>query len=209
MLEETVQKYLRMVLRGFVPTTSANKRAALDRLIMLVNRELRENGKAYDDNEITLAIWEGIHRERLLAGFIAAGTIANENRERVGPADVEETYTLQADKIDEFSSALKDGSWNNAEGRAGLYSPSVKTGYFGVGVVFVNKFLPDLWISKLNPAEHCSECIREAGRQARPISQIVPIGQRLCNIGCKCELENVTTGSEIVRYFERGGTIIL
>lgn len=53
--------------------------------------------------------------------------------------------------------------------------------------------------SVLNPADHCIECVSEADKGWQPIGSIIPIGQRICRVNCKCDKEyrNSVTGETI------------
>jgi hypothetical protein len=43
--------------------------------------------------------------------------------------------------------------------------------------------------SLLNPADHCGECVAEAGKGWQPIGSLIPIGERTCKVNCKCDFE--------------------
>lgn len=51
--------------------------------------------------------------------------------------------------------------------------------------------------SVLDPqAQHCQECLDEAGKSWQPIGEMIPIGQRICNKNDRCDVEyrNSATG---------------
>ncbi len=54
--------------------------------------------------------------------------------------------------------------------------------------------------SILQPAEHCTECVSEAGKGFRKIGDMIPIGRRICRSNDRClkEFRNSQTG-EVLR----------
>ena len=43
--------------------------------------------------------------------------------------------------------------------------------------------------NRLGDADHCPECLQETSKSWQPINSLIPIGERICTVRCKCTME--------------------
>jgi hypothetical protein len=177
----------RFVSRAFV-------RAELDRAIESATQRMAPLSESLRDGNISLADWiiemrRDIKQVQLYSAAAAKGGWAQMSQAdygRVGQLVREQYRFLEGFGNDIAAGLPLDGRFLR---RVALYAGAGRRTFHKVEQFEMEARAMDEERSVLNPADHCDECVAEAAKGWQPLGSIVPIGERTCKGGCKCDME--------------------
>ncbi len=150
---------------------------------------------------ISLLKWRDEMRTIIKQTHLAAQELAVGGRRQMTQADygrVGQQVRVQYGFLENWVQQIQAGKPVDAttESRARQYLRSARTAYMGHAARAMRERGFDEVRSVLHPAEHCAECLAEAGRGFVPLGALVPLGERICRANDRCSLEfrNSETG---------------
>lgn len=182
--------------------SKAAVRQALDDALRSIQREIRELTQEMRAGRVSVADWriamrEAVKDTHLFSGALAKGgwdSLTQRDYGRIGRI-VREHYG----HLERFATGIAIGVIpldGRVLVRANMYFGEGRETYHAVEADSLDADEWDEERSRLHPADHCEECVDEAGKDWSPRGSIVPIGQRQCLGNCKCTMEyrNSKTG---------------
>jgi hypothetical protein len=171
-------------------------RAALDDALDARGRAMRGITHSYLDGRITLSAWRIEMRAAIKNVHIWSAVLAEGGWSQFTPskwgrlgAVVRREYAF----LERLVQQIRAGDVSEARllERERLYLEHGRATYHkferdvqrGTGMIFER--------SVLGVADHCTECLAEAGRGWVPIGALVPIGERQCLSNCRCSIAYV------------------
>jgi len=160
---------------------------ANERRIVGLGQQLRERS-------ITLAEWQIGMRDALKDIHLASSALARGGWAQMSQADfdaVSDKLAFQYDRLQRLSKQIENGLPLDGRfrRRTELYAQSGR-------VTYHEALRQEMAIrgmkeerSVLASADHCSECVSEAGRGWVPIGDLVTIGERICKSNCRCTVD--------------------
>lgn len=148
------------------------------------------------NGSITLAEWQASMREYLRAEYTTAMILAKGGREFVTAADwgfVGSELKKQYQYLDQFAQDIVNdpNKWlwgDNLLNRMNLYKDSA---YSSLADMLAREAAAAGFTeerNELGTADHCDECLQETAKSWQPIGSLIPIGERICIVKCKCTL---------------------
>lgn len=158
---------------------------------------LDQLARGLQDGSLTLDQWKAGMREYLRNEYVLAMELAKGGRDNVTFADwgfVGSELKKQYQFLDNFAAEiaanpdrwLKGGSLFQ---RMKLYSDSAYTSLADMVQREFEKAGFTEERNKLGVADHCDECLSETAKSWQPIGTLIPIGERICIVKCKCTKE--------------------
>lgn len=142
---------------------------------------------------LSLNGWRESMREVIKSTQLWSAEVANGGRAQMTQADygrVGQKVRAQYEFLENWTRQIRDGAPidDRMEPRARQYLLASRSSFLAVEAERMTErgFLAR---NVLRPAEHCAECIAETEKGLVPVSQLVPIGQRVCRSNCRCVLE--------------------
>src|SRR6478609_2850675 len=142
---------------------------------------------------ISLAQWELGMAGEIKAIHLAQAAVAAGGWAQLTPADfgaVGAALRAQYRYLDGFARAIAAGTQAlpGVAARARLYAAAARGTGQGIAGRAAGRAGKHMEANRLGMAEHCPGCVTETDRGWVPIGQLVPVGQRQCQVNCKCEV---------------------
>lgn len=180
-------------------------RGQLDKVIDASSQVMRAISQQLRDGDISLAEWQTGMMQQIKTTHLAGGAMQKGGWQQMSQADfgrvgriVRNEYGFLRDLAEEIASGKQklDGTLVR---RAALYGQEGRPTYLAFWDSTAAQRGFDEERSILNPAEHCAECVSEAGKGFQPIGQMIPIGRRTCRSNDRCDKEyrNSQTGETV------------
>ena len=158
---------------------------------------LDQLAKQLQSGQITLDEWKAEMRDYLRQEYTLAMELAKNGRDNITPSDwgfVGSELKKQYQYLDGFANdiAANPDRWLNGtslQSRMKLYSDSAYTTLTDMVQREAERAGFTEERNKLGDADHCDECLEETGRDWQPIGTLIPIGERICIVKCKCTME--------------------
>jgi hypothetical protein len=177
----------------FVPATAV--RAELDKSIEQSGQTVRALSEQLQRGEINLRQWQlgmidEIRSSQLAAIASSKGGFAQMTQADYGWAGqrIREQYSY----LDNFARQIASGE-QRLDGtfpmRAEQYVKASRASHEAMRRREAGKRGDTLERSLLHPADHCDQCVSEAGRGWVPIGELIPVGSRTCMNNCRCTTE--------------------
>ena len=172
-------------------------RARLDGVLESLKVRAVQYARKYNEGEWTAKQFGDAMRELLESSHIAAGVLGRGGRESMQAKDwqrIEEKITWQNGYLTKFISKLARGTVSAAsESRAKSYVSSVYVSYADAKAeaqteVDVKGNEPKARLVT-SSKESCAECEADSNEGWMPESEMQPIGSRICQEWCLCEIE--------------------
>jgi hypothetical protein len=171
---------------------------AVDKVAQRTKKEMKEIAESFVSKKINRAEFEIQMRDKIKASHILSRSIAKGGREQMTIKDwsrvgngVKEQYKY----LNNFERKIANGQLSDAQivSRAQLYAASGRTDYFKDFQQAKSEWRDGEKEPKarrvLNAAESCEDCIEYAALGFVPVTELPEIGDSICGIYCKCELE--------------------
>ena len=143
---------------------------------------------------INVQQWQEQMRASLKDVHLISGALARGGWEHMSQADfgrVGNELRFQYERLARFATQIErglplDGRFRR---RVQLYAQSGRVSYTAAlrQEMALRGYTEEQ--SVLAAADHCSECVAEAGKGWVPIGTLVNIGERICKSNCRCHLE--------------------
>lgn len=158
---------------------------------------LQQLSRQLQNGDITLAEWQAAMRDYLRAEYITAMELAKGGRGNITQSDwgfVGSELKKQYQYLDGFANDIANNpdKWLNGNSlfeRMRLYSDSA---YTSLADMIQREMLAAGFteeINELGDADHCEECLQETAKGWSPIGSLIPIGDRICIVKCKCSMK--------------------
>lgn len=146
---------------------------------------------------ITLAEWQAQMREYLRGEYVLAMELAKNGRNNVTFSDwgfVGSELKKQYQYLDRFAKDIAENPQKWLSGtmlyeRMKLYSDSAYTALADMIEREMEKAGYTEEKNILGDADHCDECLQETAKGWSPIGSLIPIGDRICIVKCKCTMQ--------------------
>lgn len=145
--------------------------------------------------DLSLAEWQAGAMRIVKSSHVASVTIAHGGAARMDFSrygSVGNEIKAQYQYLAQFAAQIASGQQplnGTVASRAAMYGQNAR-------VVFEKAYGRDQAArgfqscrNRLQPAEHCSQCVEQSGRGWVPVGSLVPIGQRTCRSNCRCRIE--------------------
>ena len=155
--------------------------------------------------DISLAEWQTAMMQEIKTTHLASAAMQKGGWEQMSQADfgrVGRVVRAEYRFLDDFARQISSGK-QKLDGTLGMrakqYGQAGRGTYYRFWDVEADKRGFDEERSILNPADHCTECVDQAGIGFQPLGEMVPIGKRICRANDRCDKEfrNSLTGETI------------
>lgn len=170
-------------------------RSAVDSIIDVEAVKMRDLAQSLVDGKIALSDWQVQAASLLKSLHVAMGLAANGGLDATSNADlgfigslVKKQYTF----LREFALQIRSGKQpldGTLVSRSALYIQASRETYENVVARSAANGGATQEISILGPADHCTDCVKEAAKKWSPIGSLIPIGQRICKANCHCLMQ--------------------
>lgn len=170
-------------------------RGELDSVVKAAAGDMRLVSESLQAGRISLAEWQTQMMKLTKITHSAAGMFSKGGWAQMSQAGwgrvggiVKREYEFLRNFAKDIASGKQklDGTFLR---RAMLYGNQGRPTYYR----FTNATMQDRGFdeerSRLNPADHCSECVDQDALGWQPIGRMVPIGRRICQSNCQCSVE--------------------
>jgi hypothetical protein len=174
--------------------SEARVRLAVDAAADTASEHLAHLSARLLSGELRLSEWQMEAMRTIRLGHVAAGVVAHGGRAKMTPADwgfigrrIRDEYGYLRD----FANGIEAGAVpldGRIAARAALYGQGIRPTFEAMRSRDAAGYGYQAERSVMHPAEHCSECVNEAGRGWVELGSIVPIGSRQCLANCHCTI---------------------
>lgn len=155
--------------------------------MLSVAEQLRQGAISLDDWFIeTRRIIKEVHLYNAAAAKGGWAQLENADYMRIGKVVLDQFTFLKNFGTQIADGLTLDGSFVR---RITLYAQAGRSTYHAIELEEMKADEMTEERSVLHPADHCGDCIEEAGKGWQPIGTLTPIGERQCLGGCKCSME--------------------
>lgn len=180
-------------------------RDQLDLVMDASSQAMKTISESLRNGDISLAEWQTEMMQQIKTTHLAAGAMQRGGWQQMTQADfgrvgrvVRNEYGFLRNFAEQIASGEQklDGTLGR---RATQYGQAGRETYYQFWDNKLDGRGFDEERSILNPADHCSQCVEEAGKGFQPIGEMVPIGQRICRANDRCDKEyrNSQTGETL------------
>ena len=174
--------------------TAAQVRAELDRSLLQTAQRTQRLGDDLRAGRISLDVWRVEMKSAIKDAHLRSAALAKGGWDRMTPSDLGRVGQLVRDEyraLEQWTEEIKTGLPldGRLRTRGQLYAQAGRATFHQVQAVEMTRAGLDLARSVKSAADHCQECIDEEDAGWRPVSAIIPIGERTCGRNCKCRLE--------------------
>ena len=145
--------------------------------------------------DLLLAEWQSMMMREVKLSQLAASTIAHGGQARMGFSQygaAGREIRTQYDYLRNMAEQIADGTQplnGSLAARAKQYGQAAR-------VTYEREYGRDQAArgyqacrNRLQPAEHCAQCVEQTNRGWVMVGSLVPVGQRVCRSNCRCRIE--------------------
>lgn len=175
--------------------SGARVRAELDTYLDNAGKAAIASTAALRGGKIDLGTWQAQMARSIKSIHVASATLARGGFQQMSPAaygtvgrQIRDQYAYLANFAGQIASGaqLLDGTLSR---RAALYVQAGRATYHATERAEQQKRGRTEERNLLAPADHCTGCVGETARGWVAIGSLVPVGQRICRVACRCGVE--------------------
>lgn len=175
----------------FVPTPTVQ--AAVETVIGASRDRIAALAGRLEAGRLTLAEWQTAMQTELKSLHLAQAAVAAGGWPQLGPMDfgsVGHTLRDQYRYLAGFAAAIADGTQPLAgvAARAALYADAAWATYQQGTRRAASRAGQQQELNILGDSQHCATCAAQTARGWVTIGTLIPIGQRECQVHCRCSL---------------------